>query len=421
MWIILLLFLYLPFIIFIMIIDKENNDAKKQKIEEAKKKEIDDAERKFNQTYFEPYTTILKNHFKSIDFLIEDTKYLFKRFYKDVTKLDAWDDTLSESLLYHCMYWTNRRYCFLDHLNNEKEINKYSKKLDPYFKATHIYYSRRELNDEEEHLLFKIDKKRAGNVSDFYISDDSPEKFYHEICRFARLNRDISIQHIRTLYNRGHCRLAYRWQTPETTFYALKLYLHYLTVKSSSPTYRYSQHRVPFNNQAKGQAFNNICEQLKHDGDLDNAFAQLDVFMHTTFPEDPESEPSPPPRKKIKLNISSIQHAKIKQKEVAELLGEYLNDEDKENNTSNTGHFLHITSDDADTNQEDLFKLFRSNEFRLSIEKANEFAQSKGLFAESFIESINDQYYETLDDLLIEDDEDSYILNLEYLEQIMNK
>lgn len=266
-----------------------------------------------------------------------------------------------------------------------------------------------------------MDKKRAGKVPEFYLPADSPGKYYQEICRFAGLNEDISVQHIRTLYNRGHCRLAYRQQTPETSLYTLKLYLHYLTVKSSSPTYKYSEHKVTFNNQAKEQAFNNICEQLIHDDDLDNVFAQLDDFLHTTFPDDTEPEPLQPPRKKIKLNISSIKQAKTKQKEIAELLGEYLNEEDIENNISATLQSAHITPDNTYSNQEELFKLFCSNACCLSMEKANEFTHLRGLFTESFIESINDQYYETLDDLLIEEDDDGYTLNQEYLEQIMNK
>lgn len=419
-WIILL---YVPFIIFILSEYMGHKKEERLKIDEEQKqkKEKEEADKKFNQTYFEPYKSILKNHFKSIDFLIEEAKLLFKRFYIDLTKLDIWDEALSESLLYHCMYSTNNRYCFLDHLNNEKEINRYSKKLAPYFKATRIYYAIRKLNDEEEHLLFKMDKKRAGKVPHSYLPADSPEKYYHEICRFARLNEDISIQHTRTLYNRGHCRLAYRWQTPEISLYALKLYLHYLTVKSSSPTYKYSEQRVTFNNQAKKQAFTNICEQLMHDDDLDNAFAQLDEFLHTTFPEDPEPEPSPPLRKKIRLNVSSIQQAKTKQKEVARLLGEYLNEEDIENNISADFPSAHIMPDNTNSNQGELFQLFCSNAFRLSMEEMNGFAQLRGLFTESFIESINDQYYNTLDDLLIEEDEDTYILNREYLERIIKK
>lgn len=421
-WIFILFFLYVPFIIFILSEYKSNIKSERLKIEEEQKekkeKEKEEAEKKFNQTYFEPYASVLKNHFKSIDFLTEDTQQVFKQYYKELIKLDVWEETLSESLLYDCMYWTNRRYCFLDHLNNEKDINKHSKKLAPYFKATRIYYAIRKLNDEEEHLLFKIDKKRAAKVPDFYLPADSPGKYYQEICRFANINKDISIKNSRTLYYRGHWHLAYQRQTPETPLYALKLYLHYLSVKSYSPTYKYSKHRFTFYNQAKEQAFNNICEQLMHDDDLDNAFTQLDELLYTIFPDDPKPEP---PRKKIKLNVSSIKQAKTKQKEVAELLGEYLNEEDIENNISADLPSALITPDNTNSNQEELFQLFCSNAFRLSMEEMNGFAQLRGLFTEAFIESINEQYYETLDDLLIEEDEDSYILNREYLERIIKK
>ncbi|MDR2920001.1 MAG: hypothetical protein LBV72_11635 [Tannerella sp.] len=409
MWVILLVLLYLPFIIFIL-----SEYKGYEKSERQKRKEVE----KFNQR-FEPYTPILEKHFQSIDFLVEEAKPVFNYFYENRIRQDIWDETLNESLIYHCMYWTNQQYCFLDHKNDKKEISRRSSELTSYFKTTYTYYAKRKLNNEEESLLFKIDKSRAGKVPYFYLLTNNTEKYYHEICHFADLNTDINIQHVRTLYYRGHCHLACQQQTPKTTSYTLKLYLHYLSVKSKSDTY--SKYRFYFGNQAEVQAFNNICEQLKQDADLDNAFAQLDVFMHTTFPDDLKPEPLPPPRKKIKLNISSIQDAKVKQKEVAELLGEYLNEEDIENGTSSTLPSAHITPDNTDSNQEELFNLFRSNAFRLSMENVNEFAQSKGLFTESFIESINEQYYETLDDLLIEEDEDCFTLNREYIEQIMNK
>lgn len=192
---------------------------------------------------------------------------------------------------------------------------------------------------------------------------------------------------------------------------SLKLYLQYLNVKSASGTFKYKQISVRnasklFSNKEQKTKFEAICKQFQKNYKLEKALAQI-------------SELYTPVRRKIKLNVDSIQEAKAKQASVAKILGAYLDDEPIAEKHENTQPETVINT--PANNQQELFDLFISNTFRLNQQEINIFVQSKGLFKDQFIESINEQYYETLDDLLIEEESGEYILNEEYYTQIVSK
>ena len=72
-----------------------------------------------------------------------------------------------------------------------------------------------------------------------------------------------------------------------------------------------------------------------------------------------------------------------------------------------------------DSEQQELLDIFVKNNFTLKKSEVEMFAKSKNLMANRLIEKINDLCYEILDDILIEDDEDSWTILEDYLKQIL--
>ncbi|MCW2117943.1 tellurite resistance TerB C-terminal domain-containing protein [Flavobacterium sp. 7A] len=135
-------------------------------------------------------------------------------------------------------------------------------------------------------------------------------------------------------------------------------------------------------------------------------------------------------KKKIQLNIASINEVQQKHSETVELLNEYLKDDlEDENNIiklketkneeihqSNFLSELTFTAIHATT-----LELFVKSNFSVSQTELEVFAKSKGVFKNQLIESINDICYDFLDDVLIEEDDDFYIINTDYFQKISIK
>lgn len=66
----------------------------------------------------------------------------------------------------------------------------------------------------------------------------------------------------------------------------------------------------------------------------------------------------------------------------------------------------------------ELLDMFNQNGFYLGKNQINSFAQSKGLMVNSMINQINEACFEVLDDNLIEESEDGWVVNKDYYEQI---
>lgn len=68
--------------------------------------------------------------------------------------------------------------------------------------------------------------------------------------------------------------------------------------------------------------------------------------------------------------------------------------------------------------QEELLSVFKENAFSLPAEKVGHFAKERKLFRDQLIESINSSCYEVLDDLLIEEYDDTYTITESYFQTI---
>ena len=332
-------------------------------------------------------------------FCIEIFIGFFLDVFRELSEEQQHNKTLNLCLMDFCLALLKKKY----HLSSVYD--------DSFYKTTvpgEIYeivkdkeQSVRMLSASEERELFTRDLKRIKRIyNDLVGTFDKkhPELFYEHICQLASC---YSVVPLRSLFYNTHSFMA-----DYDKVISLKLYLHYLNVKSSSDTFKYKgimkyNAAKLFDNEAQKKKFYTIIHQFRQDYDLEKAFERVDeLYMRV--------------RRKIKLHIESIKEAKEKHNEVAQILGQYLDNEENEKDECP----VTIEMNDRLNHPKDLFDLFISNSFRLNRQEVNIFAESRGLFRDSFIERINDDYYETFDDLLIEEDGDYYILNEEYYKQL---
>ena len=267
----------------------------------------------------------------------------------------------------------------------------------------------RKLNDREEEILFTRDPERWRRIYEELTENFDPDKsdfFYEQICRLGDFNKNVRLSDARNLFFKS---LSFVVKTNKSL--ALKLYLQYIYIDNKTYTFKHKpigkqNSEKLFKDPQQKKRFREICAQLKKDRNITKALEDAEYFYR-------------PPRRKISLNSHSIQDAKTKQEETAKLLEYYLSEDELPHNISQkTTDF--IEKNTMEDYQKSFFQLFITHSFHLNSQEVDIFAQSKGLFRDSFIESINEQYYDQLDDLLIEKEDEEYILNKDYYEQITN-
>ena len=147
-------------------------------------------------------------------------------------------------------------------------------------------------------------------------------------------------------------------------------------------------------------------------------------------------------RKKIVIDRNSIQEVQKQHSGTVNLLNEYLKDEledevktsdsIEENETEEV--LIHITSDNNTESvisrfnsdlhlsdlQKEILEIFEKNSFSILRNELEEVLKSKNQMMSSVIDSINESCYETLDDVLIEDDEDYFTISPDYYKKLLN-
>jgi hypothetical protein len=66
-----------------------------------------------------------------------------------------------------------------------------------------------------------------------------------------------------------------------------------------------------------------------------------------------------------------------------------------------------------------VLEIFAKNNFSVLQSELESFAKSKGVFKNQLIESINEICYEDLDDVLIEEEDEYYIINPNYYQRLL--
>ncbi|MDR1097870.1 MAG: hypothetical protein LBL57_07045 [Tannerella sp.] len=356
-------------------------------------------------------TRLVRKHF-ALDFCVEAVLELYLSIVRELPDERKADFDYNIRLIRFCVDIISYHYGFVAVLEDENDFAG-----ETYPLIVRKVKSIRALSEDEERALFKHDSGRRERLyrrlTDHFEAKDSPERFYAEVCALLSFGPSMGVVALRNFYYR-----SYHFMVGRDKRVALKFYLQYLHVKSASDTFKHnaiSKRNASklFGNEEREKKFDDVCQQLRKDRNLERALKKIEeVFL--------------PVRRKISLNVEQIREAKTKQNKVAQLLGAYLNEEEP---PAGREAAAGKTPDAAGTPpaqqvpdyKKELLDLFISRSFRLSQQEIDIFATSKGLFRDRFIESINEQYYELLDDLLIEEDGAGYVLNEDYYQQIAGK
>jgi len=253
-----------------------------------------------------------------------------------------------------------------------------------------------------------------------------PENFVSEIISLGKLNRkNPSIENI--FFE------ASKFISKFNNVSALILYVHYIhhdlkSVKVNKKQLTKTIQKKLFKTKKQFQDFENIINDFINDKNFDKALLSIPKIYEVK-------------RKKIKLDRPSIKDVQQQHTGTVELLNEYLQEDLEEGHINietqeNRNEELEIeivpekqvVSESPFTNelgfseiQTTTLQLFLKSSFSVPEEELKAFAKANGVFKNQLIESINETCYELLDDVLIEEEEEHYIINTNYFDQILVK
>lgn len=336
-----------------------------------------------------------------LDFCVDETIRFYLSVFRELPADKQENKDFNEELMQYCIALMKDKYNFHPAFSGFRippvKTNLPTEYVELVRKKSEFIVP---FNDKEENELFICDVRRwIREYEEIYRSfnaNNHPDIFYEKMVRLCSLVKNISPEKIQDILHE-----SYLFMAKHHRVISLKFYLHYLNVKSDSEKHKQIGTRNMsklFDSKEQKAKFSAICERFQKDGNLEKALSDVDVLYKVV-------------RRKISLNVSSIKDAKTKHANVAKLLGTYLEDDP----VQETPVSIDVVKENVDNdNRNELFDLFIANAFRLNQQEVHIFAQSKGVFKDRFIESINEQYYETLDDLLIEEEGEEYVLNEEY-------
>jgi len=358
---------------------------------------------------------LLNSDKKYIESNISYYKYGYSQFiHNEIIKLyietylelknQDFSKTLKDSAFNVCKYVALRKLGFIDDIleknsYNEKIINIVNSKAGCItdFSKKEEKAAFRYINDLwKSRYLWLTENFNPSNIKEFYL----------QICELSEMNKRYS-EISRKLFHQSHQFLA-----KHNAGYSLLCYLHYVDVKFGTKAQNFmainkDDKALIFQNKKQEKNFTEILNRFKIDKNLDKALENTKLLFHIE-------------RREITLDIAKIEEAGREHAQVANLLGQYLEDDtivsDEKNEIKNIEQSTLKISD----NETELFHLFKKQVFVLNIKEIDNFAIEKGVFRDSFLQQINEKYYDTFDDLLIEEDSGTYTLNRQYYEQIVN-
>lgn len=217
---------------------------------------------------------------------------------------------------------------------------------------------------------------------------------------------------------------------------SLRLYVHYVYHDLHSATVNSKQlaktiQKSLFPQPEHLQRFEALLQELETTKNLEQALAQvLGVYAKQ--------------RKRIELDLSAIQHVQSQHAGTVELLSEYLQDEPELVPVAAAEAMTPATlASEAEevqlavltpsvpaspsdfpavlglsASQQLLLTLFAEQNLTLPQTEVEAFARQHGTFRNQLIDSINEQCYDRLDDVLIEEDGEAYTIYDSYFQQL---
>lgn len=261
--------------------------------------------------------------------------------------------------------------------------------------------------------------KKAFNKISSSISKDQINNYYSKVLELIQLNSSNEQLILNLCFEAFKTAVKYDKET------SIKLYFVYLhsADKSNFKKIPKTIQKALFANINQLSKFEEILKQFLNDLDLEKALTAIpDIYAIK--------------RKTITLDESLVKEIHKQHSSTVELLEEYLKDEELEAIIENS---IKIVADKTTNNvpqpsanvisngtnlnsiQLELIKLFVNNDCILPTNTLDEFATNNNTFKNALIESINEVCYNLLDDIFIEQLEDSYLISHDYYKRIFEK
>ncbi|SHF03485.1 tellurite resistance TerB C-terminal domain-containing protein [Dysgonomonas macrotermitis] len=268
-------------------------------------------------------------------------------------------------------------------------------------------------------------KIKFEELTDKYKGDY--KQFKSDIVALGILNeKNPSIEHI--FYEASKFISKYHRET------ALTLYIYYLHYDLRSESFDNKEltksiQKNIFESNKQLHDFQLVVSQYINDRDLLGALRSIPPIFETN-------------RKKISVNLDTIKEVEISLSETVNLLNEYLCD-DFENEDiliqsiqiNDKELEIKITDKKAETKDEvqniysselllsetqiSVLSFFTKNNLSITTDDFKDYAKNNGWFARPIIDGINETCYEFLDDILIEEDDNYYIITENYYQTIL--
>ncbi len=254
--------------------------------------------------------------------------------------------------------------------------------------------------------------------------DQSIDEFVRGIHALEKANlKNPSIEHIffeASKFISKHDKIA------SLKFYMYYLYYDLKSVKIDNKQLAKTIQKNLFKNNDQINEFERIVAELVRTKDINKAIAEVPKIYE-------------PKRKKITLDETTIKKVQQQDKGTVEILNEYLKDEFEDEHTNIkteeiNNYELKIEIIDRNEKvvenpfsiplnpvQTEAIVIFADNAYNVSHEVLETYCRSKNVFISQLIDSINEACYETLDDVLIEEDGEAYIINAIYYDKIITK
>lgn len=214
---------------------------------------------------------------------------------------------------------------------------------------------------------------------------------------------------------------------------SLELYVHYLFHDLKSGTFDNKQltktiQKSLFKTNEQLHDFEIVVSELVKNKNLEKALQGVAKIYSVK-------------RKRIKLDTASINEVQQQHSGTVELLNEYLQDVYEDENNSIKTQEINSEEVQIDIIQKQkgihksiytdtltlkpihiiALELFAKCNFSVTQGDMETFAKSNGVFMNQLIESLNAVCYETLDDILIEEEEEFYTINPNYYQRLLAK
>jgi stress response protein SCP2 len=325
--------------------------------------------------------------------------------------------------------------------NNLRDLYCYGKKIN-----VNIEYRNNEIQEEFNCLILKVNEIFNSNLNAIKIPDTETEiklnglnksrwrvKFEKLVAEFKPTEKTLFINDVKTLaeLNKNNPTIknlfldAFKFikaQCKESAliFYCYYVYYHYNSSETAHKSLTKAEQKLLFATSQQQEKFDKTISNLIENRNIEQALLETNSLYKIE-------------RKTIQLNRESIKQVHENYINTVNLLNTYLQDDVEQVVTDDgmqnvASNLLHkdtlsqsilVSNIGLNVHQLEILKIFATNSYTVSQTEIEKIAKEKSLFKNQLIDSINEICYEHLDDILIEEENDYYVINETYYQRII--